>query len=188
MPTSKNIALFASGTGSNVQAMIEHFRNTHINPRLIISNNPNAGVLQIAERENIEAQVCTVNEIATDDFIQNLKSMDIRLIVLAGYLKKIPESLIRAFPNAIINIHPALLPKYGGKGMYGMNIHQKVYETKEKESGISIHYVNEQYDEGQLILQARCSITDCHTPEDIAKKVLRLEHYYYPRVVENLLS
>lgn len=188
MPTTQNIALFASGTGSNVQAMIDHFRNSHIHPRLIISNNPNAGVLQIAEREKIESQVLTVKEIASEEFIQNLQSMDIRLIVLAGYLKKIPEELIRAYPNAIINIHPALLPKYGGKGMYGMNIHQKVYETKEKESGISIHYVNEQYDEGQLILQARCSITDCHTPEDIAKKVLRLEHYYYPRVVENLLS
>lgn len=153
----KNIVILASGTGSNAQKIINHFRSSsfaHI--ALIVSNKPDAGVLQIARQENIPTDLIDRQSFYhTDDFLLRLKALPADLIVLAGFLWKVPDNLLQAFPNQIINIHPALLPLYGGKGMYGMKVHQAVLAARDKESGITIHYTNEVYDEGEVILQKK---------------------------------
>ncbi|GAA3915035.1 phosphoribosylglycinamide formyltransferase [Chitinophaga oryziterrae] len=188
--TLKNIAIFASGTGSNAQKIIDHFRNSGIaRVTLIVCNKPGAGVLQIADKEHIPS-ILIEKELFfhTDHYIQQLQQANIDMVVLAGFLWKIPANLVQAFPGHIVNIHPALLPKYGGKGMYGHFVHEAVIRAGEKESGITIHYVNEKYDDGAPILQERCTITPDDTPESLAAKVLVLEHQWYPVIVERLLT
>jgi phosphoribosylglycinamide formyltransferase-1 len=186
---AKHLCIFASGTGSNAQKIIDYFRdNEAINIRLIVTNKASAGVLSIAKREKIPSHVLAKNELESEVFIGKLKQNDIDLIVLAGFLKLIPSSLIKAFPNQIINIHPALLPKYGGKGMFGKHVHKAVKENGETKSGMTIHYVNEQYDEGEHIFQASCDIFPEDMPEMIARKVLVLEHGFYGIVIERLLK
>ncbi|WP_235296680.1 phosphoribosylglycinamide formyltransferase [Portibacter marinus] len=181
-----NIAIWASGTGSNAQAIIDYFReNDHVNIAMIVSNRKQAGVIDKAVKEGIPYVYFSKNQIDTNDgVLDKLASSKIEVIVLAGFLLKIPSYLIRAFTDRILNIHPALLPKYGGKGMYGSHVHQAVYDQKETESGISIHLVNEHYDEGKILFQASTDLTPDDRPSDIGRKVLELEHYYYPRVIE----
>lgn len=185
----KNIAIFASGEGTNAQCIIDYFKNSSsIKIAVIISNKENANVLNRAKKEGIPTlTVNKTNFYENNLTIQQLNNYKIDLIVLAGFLWIIPESLIKTFPNKIINIHPALLPKYGGTGMYGMNVHKAVIEAKEKESGISIHYVNEKYDEGKIISQHTCVVNENDTPESLAKKIHQLEYEFYPKVIEELL-
>ena len=181
-----NIAIFASGGGSNAEAIIGHLKShSKLSVNLIVSNRKDAGVLKRANRHGIDTFVFNREEFRENKNITaKLTSSKIDLIVLAGFLWLIPKYLIEAFPNKIINIHPALLPKYGGKGMYGHHVHQAVFDNKEKESGMTIHYVNQHYDEGNIILQARCQLFPNDQPEDIARKVLSLEHQFYPVAVE----
>jgi len=186
----KNIAIFASGTGSNAQKIINHFRNSDkARVTLIVCNKAGAGILNIAKAEAIPS-ILIEKELFfnTDHYIKQLQQANIDMVVLAGFLWKIPANLVQAFPNHIINIHPALLPKYGGKGMYGHFVHEAVIKAGEKESGITIHYVNEKYDDGAPILQERVIITPEDTPESLAAKVLVLEHQWYPLIVERLLT
>jgi phosphoribosylglycinamide formyltransferase-1 len=186
----KNIAIFASGEGTNAQRIIDHFRNSsNIHTALIVSNKPGAKVLERAKKENIPSLVLNRADFyESDRTIRELRSRNIDLVVLAGFLWMIPGNLVAAFPDRIINIHPALLPKFGGKGMYGMNVHKAVLQAEEKESGISIHFVNEKYDEGKIISQHSCKVEKDDTPETLAEKIRRLEHEHFPKVIEKLLS
>jgi formyltetrahydrofolate-dependent phosphoribosylglycinamide formyltransferase len=185
-----NIAIFASGTGSNAQKIIDHFRNhASIQVSLIICNKRGAGVLSIAEKENIPSLVIEKEPFFSGDaYTGKLKEAKIDFIVLAGFLWKIPTALIKAFPGRIINIHPALLPKYGGKGMYGNRVHEAIIANGEAESGITIHYVDEIYDHGQIIFQAKCPVLPNDTAITLAKRIHRLEHAHYSTVIEKLLS
>ena len=184
-----NIAIFASGAGSNAQKLIDYFRqHTGIKIALIVCNKPGAGVLTIAEKENIPALLIEKEKFFRGNaYVDELKQYKVDFIVLAGFLWKVPVALIKAFPQLIINIHPALLPNYGGKGMYGSFVHEAVIAAKEKESGISIHYVDEFYDHGQLIFQARCVIDESDTANSLAQKIHALEHEHYPQVVEKVV-
>ena len=186
----KKIAIFASGRGSNARKIIEHFEeNEKVDVRLIISNKKDAGVLSMGPEFVIPTKILTRKEFYdSETLVKDLKSYEIDLIVLAGFLWLIPDYLVRNFRRKIINIHPALLPKYGGKGMYGMNVHQAVHAAKEQESGITIHFVNNEYDKGAVIFQESCPISPSDSPEDIAAKVLKLEHQYFPRVISKLLT
>jgi len=186
----KNIAIFASGAGSNAQKIIDHFRNSSIaRVAMILCNKPEAGVLKIAEKEGIPSVLIEKEAFFhTDHYIKVLKDASTDLVVLAGFLWKVPANLVQAYPDRIINIHPALLPKYGGKGMYGNFVHEAVILAKETESGITIHFVNEKYDDGATILQERCTITPDDTPETLAAKIHLLEHQWYPLIVERLLT
>ncbi|AYQ34583.1 phosphoribosylglycinamide formyltransferase [Runella sp. SP2] len=187
--TKKRIAIFASGSGSNAEKIAEHFASdSQVEISLILTNNPQAGVIARARRLHIPVVVfdrTTFYESAR--IVELLQGQAIDLVVLAGFMMLIPESMVQAFPNKIVNIHPALLPKYGGKGMYGHFVHEAVVAAQETESGITIHYVNERYDEGTIIFQASCPVVSTDTPEDVAKKVQVLEHKYFPEVVEKLL-
>lgn len=186
----KRIAIFASGSGSNAQKIMEHFKkHSDAEVAIVLSNNPNAYVLQRADNFEIPSHVFDRFDFChTDKVVDLLKKMDIDLIVLAGFLWLIPERMLKAFPNKIINIHPALLPKYGGKGMYGDNIHKAVLKAGEQESGITIHFVNENFDEGETIYQARFKIDEGDDLEIVKFKGRQLEHLHYPRVVENLVK
>jgi phosphoribosylglycinamide formyltransferase-1 len=186
----KNIAILASGAGSNAQKILEHFSNRmDIAVRLIVSNKQEAGVLNIAKVASIDTFIVTRDSFyATTDLLVELDKRNIDFIVLAGFLWLIPPYLIQHYPDRIINIHPALLPKYGGKGMYGHFVHEAVHLAKETHSGITIHYVNEKYDEGSIVFQERCEILPSDQPEDIARKVQVLEHSYYPTVIDQLVS
>ena len=186
----KNIAIFASGEGTNAQHIIDHFKlSDKIKIALIVSNRSTANVLERAKKSEIATLVIDRPSFyESDKTIEQLKTKKIDFIVLAGFLWIIPENLIKAFPNKIINIHPALLPKYGGKGMFGMNVHQAVIEAKDKQSGISIHYVNEKYDEGKMISQHTCTLSENETAESLAKKIHELEHAHFPKVIEGLLQ
>lgn len=186
----KNIAILASGAGSNAQKILEHFSNRmDITVRLIVSNKQEAGVLNIAKAASIDTFVVTRDSFySSTDLLVELDKRNIDFIVLAGFLWLIPPYLIQHYPDRIINIHPALLPKYGGKGMYGHFVHEAVHLAKENYSGITIHYVNEKYDEGSIVFQERCEILPSDQPEDIAKKVQILEHLYYPTVIDQLVS
>jgi phosphoribosylglycinamide formyltransferase-1 len=186
----KNIAILASGAGSNAQKILEHFSNRmDITVRLIVSNKQEAGVLNIAKAASIDTFVVTRDSFySSTDLLVELNKRNIDFIVLAGFLWLIPPYLIQHYPDRIINIHPALLPKYGGKGMYGHFVHEAVYLAKDNHSGITIHYVNEKYDEGSIVFQERCEILPSDQPEDIAKKVQILEHLYYPTVIDQLVS
>jgi phosphoribosylglycinamide formyltransferase-1 len=186
----KNIAILASGAGSNAQKILEYFSDRmDIAVPLIISNKKEAGVLDIAKLSSIDTFVVTRDTFySTTDLLIELDKRNIDFIVLAGFLWLIPPYLIQHYPDRIINIHPALLPKYGGKGMYGHFVHEAVHLAKETHSGITIHYVNEKYDEGSIVFQERCEILPSDQPEDIAKKVQILEHLYYPTVIDQLVS
>ncbi len=185
----QKIAIFASGTGTNASKIIEHFAsNEEVEIALILSNRPKAYVLKVAENNNIPAKVINRSEFYdSNDIVEELENSEIDFIVLAGFLWLIPSSLINSYPNKIINIHPALLPKYGGKGMYGRFVHEAVFNAKETESGITIHFVNEEYDEGKIVFQAHCLIDPSDGPKEIGKKIQELEHKYYPIIVEKLL-
>lgn len=183
----KRIAIFASGSGSNAQKIIEYFAdNKNIIVDSVWTNNPSAYVLERAKKCGIDSFIFSREEFKSTLFVvEKLKNRNINLVVLAGFLWLIPSNLIQNF--RIINIHPALLPKYGGKGMYGMNVHQAVVENKEIESGISIHFVNEKYDEGEIIFQAVCPVLPSDSPEDVAEKVHQLEYKHFPEVIEKVL-
>lgn len=184
------LAIFASGAGSNAAKIIEHFANkAAVKINLIVSNKKEAGVLGIAAAAHIDTLIINRSSFyETADCMNELKTRGIDFIVLAGFLWKIPETLIEAFPNRIINIHPALLPKYGGKGMYGMHVHEAVIAAGEKESGITIHCVDAHYDEGDIIFQAKCNIDTIDTPSSLAAKIHALEHAHFPVVIEKLLN
>jgi phosphoribosylglycinamide formyltransferase-1 len=186
----KKIAIFASGSGSNAENIVLHFnQNPAIKVNLILTNNSNAGVLDRAKRLNVPTTEFTAKELKeTNAVLSLLKEYDIDFVVLAGFLLKVPDSLLKAYPNRIVNIHPALLPKYGGKGMYGAHVHEAVVAAGEKESGITIHYINEHYDEGDIIFQSKCGINPSDTPDDVARKVHELEYKYYPSVIEDVLN
>ncbi len=185
----KRIAIFASGSGSNAQKIMEHFkRNSEAEVVLILTNNPQAYVLQRADNFEVPSHIFTRDEFyKTDNIIKLLKNLQVDLIVLAGFLWLVPENLLKAFPNKIINLHPALLPKYGGKGMYGDHVHKAVLAAKEEESGITIHFVNEKFDEGEILHQSRFRIEPGDTLEIIKFKGQQLEHQHFPRVIESLL-
>jgi phosphoribosylglycinamide formyltransferase-1 len=186
----KRIAIFASGSGSNAQKIMEHFkRSPDAEVVLVLTNNPQAYVLQRADNFEVPSHIFTRREFyESDDVIRLLKNLQVDLIVLAGFLWLVPGTLLKAFPNRIINLHPALLPKYGGKGMYGDNVHKAVLANNEEESGITIHFVNEVYDEGEVIHQSRFKIEPGDNLEMIKFKGQQLEHQHFPRVVENLLK
>jgi phosphoribosylglycinamide formyltransferase-1 len=185
-----HIAILASGNGSNAEEIIQYFKqHPSADVRLILSNNPKAYVLTRAANHNIDARVFSREEFADKTkIISWLKEKEITHVVLAGFLWLIPDYLIRAYPNKIINIHPALLPKYGGKGMYGLKVHEAVKAAGEKETGITIHLVNEHYDEGEILFQGKCKIEETYTAEQIAKCVHQLEYEHYPRVIENWVN
>jgi len=184
------IAIFASGTGSNAQKIIDFFRNSKtVKIALIVCNKPGAGVLNIAKNENIPSLLIEKDRFFYGDaYIDELHRHHISFIVLAGFLWKVPPNLIMAFKGKIINIHPALLPSYGGKGMYGNRVHEAVIAAKEKESGISIHYVDEIYDHGATIFQATCPVLENDTPDSLAQRIHQLEHEHYPKVIDELMN
>ena len=183
------VAIFASGKGSNALQIIRHFDgNSAVKIALIVSSKKDAGVLDIAKEHQIPAITLNKNTfLSTNDYVDFLEKEAIDFIVLAGFLWKIPTNLIKAFPQKIINIHPALLPNYGGKGMYGHFVHEAVINAKEKQSGITIHYVDELYDHGAHIFQAFCDITELDTPDSLAEKIHVLEHVHFPSVIEKVL-
>lgn len=184
----KNVILFASGAGSNVQAILDYFRgNDKVHFPLIVSNKAQAGVLDIAEREGIDFLLIDKATFCSEVFLDNLEAYDADLLVLAGFLWKIPTFLIKAYDRKIINIHPSLLPKYGGKGMYGSHVHQAVIENKEVESGITIHLVNEEYDKGTILLQKKVEVLGYDTQETLANKIHVLEHEWFSQVIESLI-
>lgn len=183
------LVIFASGAGSNAAAIIAWFKaNNKAKVSLIVCNKPNAGVLKIAEQEGIPTVLIDKESMKSAALVAQLQACNPSLIVLAGFLWKIPETMTSAFPGKIINIHPALLPSYGGKGMYGHHVHEAVIAAGEKESGITIHYVNEAYDEGNTIVQAHCPVLPGDSADTLAGRIHQLEHYYFPRVIEYLLS
>lgn len=186
----KKIALFASGSGSNVENIANYFStNDSVSIDIVLVNKPDAYVLERAKKLDIESKIFNRSDFYNNDSISELlNSRDIDLVVLAGFLWLIPEHLVTAFPNKIINIHPALLPNYGGKGMYGNKVHEAVVNNKEAESGITIHYVNEKYDDGAIIFQAKVSLTEEDTPETLAKKIHQLEYEHFPKVIDKLLA
>ena len=185
----KNIIIFASGAGTNAHEIINYFKkNKQTKITLIVCNNPKAGVLQIAANEQIPVLLIQRDQFKQTGYLSEIEKYDPKLIVLAGFLWMIPEVLVNRFPEKIINIHPALLPAYGGKGMYGSAIHKAVIESNEKESGITIHYVDDKYDHGRTIFQAKCALDENETPESLAKKIHKLEHKYYPVVIERVLN
>lgn len=185
----KRVVIFASGSGTNAENLIKFFHNRETGSVIqVLTNNPHAKVLERAKNLNVSA--LSFNRIAfskSDDVLNILKASNPDLIVLAGFLWKMPDFILNEFPNKIINIHPALLPKYGGKGMYGDFVHEAVVTNKESETGITIHYVNEQYDEGAIIFQAKCAINSADTAKDVAAKIHDLEMEHFPKVVESLL-
>lgn len=186
----KKIAVFASGTGSNAKKMIEHFaKHENIQISLVVSNKATAPVLDMAKDNNVPTHVISRTQFyETQEILNIFDTYQIDFVVLAGFLWLIPSYLTKAYKDKIVNIHPALLPAYGGKGMYGMNVHKAVKAAGEKESGMTIHYVNENYDEGNIIFQAKTPININDTAEDIQKKVLQLEHKHYSKVVEEVVT
>ena len=187
--SKKKIAVFASGSGTNAEKIFQFFQNhEQAEVSLLCCNKKNAFVLERGEKFNIPALVFNRNTFYdTGEVTDRLKAEGIDLVVLAGFMWLVPQNMVTSFPNQIINIHPALLPKYGGKGMYGMHVHEAVKAAGEQESGITIHYVNEHYDEGAHIAQFACHLEPADSPSDIAAKVQKLEHENYPKVIENLV-
>lgn len=185
----KNIAIFASGSGTNAENIIRYFqKNNSIRVSLVLSNNSDAYVVERAYRLGVSCSVFTKEDwTAGDEILAVLQEAHIDFIVLAGFLVRVPDLLLHAYPNKIINIHPALLPKFGGKGMYGDRVHEAVVAAGEKETGITIHYINEHYDEGTIIFQATCPVLPDDSPESVAKKVHVLEYEHFPLVIERLL-
>ncbi len=185
----KNIAIFASGQGTNAANIIDYFKNTKFKVRVILTNNPNAGVVNIAKDNSIP--IIVFNKKLFEDaekFLKILQAYNLDLLVLAGFLWLIPPFLIKKYKNRIINIHPALLPRYGGKGMYGMRVHEAVKSSGDTKTGITIHFVNENYDEGNIIFQKEIDIDSSDSPEDIAQNIHKLEYKYFPMVIEKILK
>lgn len=185
----KKIVVFASGSGTNAENIIQYFAKKEIaNVVAVFTNNPNAGVIQRAKNYEVAVQIFSKEDLNDGEVLQKINIIIPDWIVLAGFLLKFPENIIKAYPNKVVNIHPALLPKYGGKGMYGMHIHKAIVENKEKETGITIHYVNENYDEGAIVFQQKVLVTEEDTAEDVASKIHVLEQKYFPEVILGLLN
>ena len=185
-----HLAIFASGSGTNAEAIILHFQNNQsIAISLIVTNKKDAGVIEIAKSHRVPVLVINKEQMSDSGFLlAELQKYSVNWIVLAGFLLMIPEYLVKAFENKMVNIHPALLPKFGGKGMYGRNVHSAVIEKGETESGITIHYVTEEYDEGKIIFQAETKIEKGETIESLEKKIHQLEHKNYPSIIEKLVD
>ena len=185
----KRIVIFASGSGTNAENLIKFFNDRESASVVqVLTNNPQAKVIERCKNLNVNTLIFNKEDFSqSNDILNILKSLNTDLIVLAGFLWKFPEFILKEFENKVINIHPALLPKYGGKGMYGKYVHQAILDNKEVETGITIHYVNENYDEGAIIFQTKCSIETTDTIEDIATKIHKLEMYHFPRALESLL-
>ena len=185
----KRLSIFVSGNGTNLQRIAEYFAN---NPDVeianVVCNNPKAYSIKRAKNLGIPLRMINKQDFNSEVFVKEMQSLDIDLIVLAGFLWKVPEALIKAFPKKIVNIHPALLPKYGGKGFYGEHVHEAVVAAKEAQSGITVHYVNELYDSGEIILQARVSLDEKETPDSLAAKIHHLEQAYFPVAIEQVLK
>ena len=185
----KKIVIFASGSGTNAENIIKYFeKKKSATVVSVFTNNSNAKVIERATNLKVSSEIFSKNELFEGKVLKKLNIYQPDLIVLAGFLLKFPESIIEKYPNKIINIHPALLPKYGGKGMYGMNVHKAVVENQEKESGITIHYVNENYDEGNIIFQESFPLLGNETPDDVAEKIHELEQKYFPEVIEKIIT
>ena len=183
------IVIFASGSGTNAENIIRYFQATKsASVEAVFTNKADAQVIQRAEKYQVPSQVFTKNDLETGKVLQEINAIQPDLIVLAGFLLKFPESIVAEYPNKIINIHPALLPKYGGKGMYGMHVHRAVVDNKESKTGITIHYVNENYDEGNIIFQKEVTVLISDTPEVVAAKIHELEQDHFPVVIEKLLT
>ena len=184
----KRLSIFVSGNGTNLQRIADYFANNlEVKIVNVVCNNPKAYSIERAKNLGIPLRMINRQEFNSEAFIQEMKSLDLDLIVLAGFLWKIPEDLVKAFPKKIVNIHPALLPKYGGKGFYGEHVHEAVVAAKEAFSGITIHYVNEIYDSGEIILQAYTKLDEKETPDSLAAKIHQLEQAYFPVVIEQVL-
>jgi phosphoribosylglycinamide formyltransferase-1 len=187
--TIKNIVVFASGSGSNAIKIYEYFqKNQSVNIEAIYCNKKFAPVIQKFQNIGITTIIFEKNKLQDGGVLKTLLNLNPRLIILAGFLLKMPEEIISNFENRIINIHPALLPSYGGKGMYGINIHRSVVENSELFSGLTIHYVNKDYDKGAIIFQEKVELSKNETAETLSKKILKLEHLHYPRIIEKLLK
>jgi len=185
----KRLAILATGSGSNAEKIMEHFAHSSKGKVVLVAaNKSTAGVLARAQKFNVPTLTFTRQELEEGLLLEKLREAQVDWVILAGFLLKAPDALIRAFPNRMVNIHPALLPKYGGKGMYGHFVHEAVVAAGEKESGITIHYVNEHYDEGAIIFQSSFAVDPSDTPEDVARKGQVLEHRDFPRVIEELVS
>lgn len=186
----KKIAIFASGSGTNAQRITEYFSDKdNVEISLILSNKKDAYVLERAKKLNVPSIVFDRDDFYNSDKVFDILTLrEIDFIVLAGFLWLVPVNILKKFHNRIINIHPALLPKFGGKGMYGGKVHQAVIENKETETGISIHYVNEKYDEGKIIFQTKFNVENDDTPDSIAQKIHKLEYEHFPRVIEEVLK
>lgn len=186
----KKIVLFASGSGSNVENIVNYFKeNPKVEITKVYTNNPSAYVIERCKNLALPCQVFSRKDFSKDfSILEDLKANEPDLVVLAGFLWLVPEDYVKAFPNKIINIHPALLPKFGGKGMYGQHVHEAVVANKESESGITIHYVNEHYDEGNIICQVKCTVNSTDTAEDVASKIHHLEYEFFPKTIKDLLQ
>ena len=182
------VAILASGSGSNAAALMNHFSNTEgIDVVLVASNRSSAGVLEKANQAVVASLHFSREELGSGELLKKLETLKVDWVLLAGFLLRIPVEFCRAFENKILNIHPSLLPKFGGEGMYGMHVHRAVFEAEEKESGMTIHYVNERYDEGAIVFQGRIDVSEFKSAEEIASEVLKLEHEYYPRVAREII-
>ncbi len=183
------VAILASGTGSNTKSLIEYFlRNSEIEITAVGTNRKTAGVIEIAESFGVATFHFNKAQMAEGELLAKLYSLNIDWILLSGFLLKIPLEIIDAYDNRILNIHPSLLPKHGGKGMYGMNVHNSVFESDDDKSGMTIHKVTEDYDDGDVVFQVQVDISQCESAEEIASKVLALEHHYYPRIAEAIIN
>ena len=185
----KKIVIFASGSGTNAENIIKYFEETNTGTvAAVFTNNPNAQVIDRAKNYGVTIEVFSKDQLIEGEVLQKIDAIQPDWIILAGFLLKFPQKITAAYPKKIINIHPALLPKYGGKGMYGMHIHRAIVENKEKETGITIHFVNENYDEGAIIFQQSIILTGEETPEVVATKIHELEYKYFPEVIEKLMK
>ncbi len=184
-----NIAILASGAGTNAKSIVNHFEsNDFIEVNLLLSNKETSGIVDIAGDRGLDYKIFTRAEFRDKDlFLDILNEYKIDFIILAGFLWLVPDYLVEAYENRILNIHPSLLPKYGGKGMYGLNVHQSVFENKEKYSGLTIHLVNKKYDEGEVLFQHEEDISDCNSPEEIAAQILKQEHDLYPKIIDEYI-
>ena len=187
--STSNIVIFASGSGTNAENIIKYFKNSLIaNVKLVLCNNENAGVIKRTEKLQIPVYIFNREMLKNGQVLSVLQEHGTDFIVLAGFLWLMPKDIVRKYTGKIINIHPALLPKYGGKGMYGMHVHEAVVKNKDSESGITVHFVNEEYDKGDIIFQARCKVLETDTPEDVANKVHKLEYENFPAIIEAVLK
>ncbi|HPF93646.1 MAG TPA: phosphoribosylglycinamide formyltransferase [Tenuifilaceae bacterium] len=185
----RNIAVFASGSGTNAENIINHFsKSGKARVKLVLTENPSAYVLERAKRLKIPTHIFSKSDLSNGRVLSLLLRQEIDFIVLAGFLKLMPTAIVDKFSRRIVNIHPALLPKYGGKGMYGAYVHKAVIDAKESKSGITIHLVNSQYDKGDILFQAECDVMPCDTPELLAERIHNLEYQYFPRVVEEYID